>query len=310
VKLPPPRIDLRGFTVVKLGVHRFSLADPYYFVLSMRWSIFLGVVLAVFLATNLLFAALYWAAPGSVANARPGAFGDAFFFSVETLATVGYGVMTPDTLYGHAMASLEVFVGMFLTALATGAFFARFARPSARMVFSRTAVVAPYEGGQALMMRVASRRLQGISEATARLNYFRNEPYGEGRFRRFDELKLVRRSIPVLSLSWTLIHVIDESSPLFGMTDERMAAEAPAMMLSITGFDEAISSVVNDRQTYRREDLRFDHVFVDVLRDLPDEMIELDITRIHDTRPVVVVTQVKDLEDLGEVEVQVAVNAS
>ncbi|MGZ3376534.1 MAG: ion channel [Phenylobacterium sp.] len=296
MKLPPPRIDLRGFTAVKVGVRRFSLEDPYYLVLSMRWTTFLVVVLAIFVAANLLFATLYWAAPGSVTNARPGAFGDAFFFSVETLATVGYGVMTPATAYGHSVATAEIFVGMFLTALATGAFFARFARPSARLVFSTTAVVAPYEAGRALMMRVASRRLQGISEAKARLHYFRNEPYSEGRFRRFDELKLVRNSIPVLSLSWTLIHVIDEASPLWGMTDERMAAEAPAIMLSISGFDEAISSSVNDRQTYRRDDLRFDHVFVDVLRDLPNEMIELDITRIHDTRPAVMLKEVKELE--------------
>jgi inward rectifier potassium channel len=296
MKLPPPRIDLRGFTAVKLGVHRFSLADPYYFILAMRWSTFLAVVLGVFLATNLLFAAVYWAVPGSISNARAGAFGDAFFFSIETLATVGYGVMTPATLYGHLVASTEIFVGMFLTALTTGAFFARFARPSARMVFSETAVVTPYAGGQALMMRVASRRLQGISEARARLNYYRNEAFGEGRFRRFDELKLVRSSIPVLTLSWTVIHVIDEESPLFGMTDERMAAEAPAIMLSISGFDEAISSVVNDRQTYRRENMRFGHVFIDMLRDLPDGMIELDLTRIHDTRPAVVLKEVHDLE--------------
>jgi inward rectifier potassium channel len=296
MKLPPPRIDLRGFSAVKVGVHRFSLADPYYFILAMRWSTFLAVVLGIFLATNLLFATFYWGEPGSISNARAGAFSDAFFFSIETLATVGYGVMTPATLYGHVVASAEIFVGMFLTALTTGAFFARFARPSARMVFSETAVVAPYGGGQALMMRVASRRLQGISEATARLNYYRNEPYGEGRFRRFDELKLVRRSIPVLTLSWTLIHVIDDESPLSGMTDERMAAEAPAIMLSISGFDEAISSPVNDRQTYRRENMRFGHVFVDMLRDLPDGMIELDLTRIHDTRAAAVIQEVLDLE--------------
>ncbi|MBS0360874.1 MAG: hypothetical protein JSR98_05810, partial [Proteobacteria bacterium] len=206
------------------------------------------------------------------------------------------GVMTPATLYGHTVATSEIFFGMFLTALVTGAFFARFARPSARMVFSETAVIAPYDGRQALMVRVASRRLQGISEARARLNYFRNEAYGEGRFRRFDELKLVRESIPVLTLSWTLIHVIDEDSPLFGMTEERMAAEAPAVMLSISGFDEAISSTVNDRQTYRRENMRFGHVFADMLRDLPDNMVELDLTRIHDTRPAPILREVQDLE--------------
>ena len=285
MKLPPPRINLRGLQAVKVGVSRFSLADPYYLVLAMRWSTFLASVLLVFLAANLAFATLYWLVPGSVTNARPGAFGDAFFFSVETLATVGYGVMTPGTLYGHTVATAEIFVGMFLTALVTGAFFARFARPRARLVFSETAVITPYEGRQALMMRVASRRLQGISEATARISYLHDHGIGDTRFRRFTELKLVRSNIPVLSLSWTLIHPIDEGSALFGMTEARMAAEAPTLLVSITGFDEAISSTINARQTYRREDVRFGHVFADILRDLPDGFLELDITRIHDTIP-------------------------
>jgi inward rectifier potassium channel len=286
VKLPPPRIDLRGLKAVKVGVSRFSLGDPYYLVLAMRWPTFIASVLLVFLVANLAFAALYWLAPGSVANAHPGAFADAFFFSVETLATVGYGVMTPASTYGHMVATAEIFVGMFLTALATGAFFARFARPQSRLVFSEVGVIAPYEGRQALMVRVASRRLQGISEPRARISYLRDQAVGELRFRRFDELKLVRDNIPVLSLSWTLIHPIDEDSPLFGMSDARLAAEAPTLMVSVAGFDEAISSTVNDRKTYDPEDIRFGHVFTNILRDLPGGFVELDITRIHETTPI------------------------
>ena len=295
MKLPPPRIDLRGLTAVKVGVSRFAIEDPYYLILAMRWPTFLLSVLLVFLATNLIFATLYWLAPGAVNNVGSGAFGSAFFFSVETLATVGYGAMTPGTLYGHVIATAEIFVGMFLTALVTGAFFARFARPKARLVFSDVAVVAPYGDRQALMVRVASRRLQAISEATARISYLRDEPVGDTRYRRFSELKLVRNNIPVLSLSWTLIHVVDEESPLFGLTDTGMADEAPTLMVSITGFDEAISSTVNDRRTYRREDVRFGHVFDNILRDLPGGFIELDITRIHDATPVALATQVSEV---------------
>jgi inward rectifier potassium channel len=284
VKLPPPRIDLRGLTAVKVGVNRFSLEDPYYFVLAMRWSTFLASVFALYVAVNLIFATLYWAVPGSVANVRAGAFGDAFFFSVETLATVGYGVMTPATLYGHIVATGEIFLGMFLTALVTGAFFARFARPRPRLVFSETAVIAPHEGRQALMIRVASRRLQAISEAKARISCLDSGPLS-GRLRRFSELKLFRDTLPVLSLSWTIIHVIDETSPLFGLTPELLAEQEITLMVSITGFDEAISAQINDRKVYRRENLRVGHAFVDILRDLPNGLIELDITRIHDTRP-------------------------
>ncbi|HEX4710135.1 ion channel [Phenylobacterium sp.] len=286
MKLPPPRINLRGLQAVKVGVRRFSIDDPYYLVMAMRWPTFLASVLLAYLAANMLFATLFWLAPGSVHGARPGAFGDAFFFSVETLATVGYGAMTPATVYGHAVATAEIFVGMFLTALVTGAFFARFARPHARLVFSETAVVTPYENRYALMVRVASRRMQGISEARARMVYLRDEPVGTTRFRRFIELKLVRDNIPVLALSWTLIHPIDEDSPLFGMSDARLAAEAPTVLVSIVGFDEAISSPVNDRRSYNPENIRYDHVFSNILRDLPGGFIELDITRIHETMPI------------------------
>jgi inward rectifier potassium channel len=286
VKLPPPRINLSGMQAVKVGVSRFSVDDPYYLVLSMRWPTFMVAVLLLFLITNLVFAGLYWLAPGSVNSARPGAFLDAFFFSVETLATVGYGAMTPGNAYGHVIATAEIFVGMFLTALVTGAFFARFARPRPRLVFSDAAVIAPYEEGRALMVRVASRRLQGISETSARISYLRDHPVGATRFRRFNELKLVRNNIPVLSLSWTLIHKIDEESPLWAMTAERLEAESPTLLVSITGFDESISSIINDRKTYRAENIRVAHVFADILRDLPGGFVELDLTRIHDTEPV------------------------
>jgi inward rectifier potassium channel len=286
VKLPPPRISVSGLQAVKVGVSRFSIDDPYYLVLSMRWPTFVASVLLLFLAANLAFAGLYWLAPGSVANARPHDFADAFFFSVETLATVGYGVMTPATTYGHAVATAEIFLGMFLTALATGAFFARFARPRARLVFSDAAVIAPYGEGSALMVRVASRRMQGISEPRARMSYLRNEVVGDVIYRRFTELKLVRDNIPVLSLSWTLIHPIDRDSPMFDMSEARLAAEGPNLMVSVTGFDEAISSTIADRKVYRPDEVRLGHRFDDILRDLPGGFIELDITRIHDTSPV------------------------
>jgi inward rectifier potassium channel len=294
VKLSPPRVKLSGLSAVKVGLSRFTLDDPYYLVLSMSWPTFLAAVLGMFLAANLIFATLFWLAPDAVTNVRHGDFLYAFFFSVETLATVGYGVMTPGSTYGHAVATAEIFVGMFLTALATGAFFARFARPKPRLLFSDTAVIAPYEGGRALMLRVASGRMQGISEVTARIVFLREHIVGETRFRRFSELALVRSNLPVLSLSWTLIHPIDEQSPLWNLTPERMEAEAPTLMVSLTGFDESISAPITDRKTYTAATVQLDRNFVDIIRDLPDGFIELDLTRIHDTEPAAEV--IRELE--------------
>lgn len=279
-----PRIDSQGLSAIKVGASRFALDDPYYLVLAMSWQGFLAAVLGLFVAVNVAFAALYWLVPGSVANARPGNLADAFFFSVETLATVGYGEMTPAAGYGHAVAAVEIFVGMFLTALVTGAFFARFARPKPRLIFSNSAVIAPYEGGQAFMVRVASRRLHAISEVRGRISYLRTYRLADGgTFRRFFDLKLVRSENPVLSLSWTLIHPIDTESPLYGMSEAALRAEGPQLLVSISGFDEAISSPINDRRNYRPDDVRVGHVFVHILEDKDDGAIQIDLTRIHDT---------------------------
>ncbi len=278
-------MKLASLSAVKVGVHRYAFDDPYYLVMALSWPAFVVAVMAMFLLANLAFAALYTLAPHAVTNVRPGNFVDAFFFSVETLATVGYGVMTPATTYGHFVATAEIFVGMFLTALATGAFFARFARPRPRLMFSDSAVIAPYEGGRALMLRVASRRLQGVSEATARIVYLRQVAVDERQYRRLTELTLVRSNLPVLTFSWTLIHPIDPDSPLYNLTPERIAVEAPSLLVSVTGFDEAISAHITDRKTYRPADIRTDHMFVDILRDLPDGYLELDLTRLHETEP-------------------------
>jgi len=278
-------VKLASLSAVKVGVHRYALDDPYYLVMALSWPAFVAAVLAMFLAANLVFAVLYTLAPHAVANVRPGNFADAFFFSVETLATVGYGVMTPASTYGHVVATTEIFVGMFLTALATGAFFARFARPRPRLMFSDAAVIAPYEGGRALMLRVASRRLQGVSEVSGRISYLRQVMVDDRRYRRLTELPLVRSNLPVLSFSWTLIHPIDPDSPLYNLTPERIAVEAPTLLVSISGFDEAISAPITDRKTYRPEDVRLDHTFVDILNELPNGYLEVDLTKLHDTEP-------------------------
>ena len=281
------RIDLKGISAVKVGASIFSLDDPYYLILAITWRAFFLAVGGLYLIANLIFASLYWLAPGAIANARPHDFGDAFFFSVETLATVGFGEMTPATTYGHWVVTAEIFVGVFLAALVTGAFIARFARPRPRLIFSDNAVVAPYEGGQALMVRVASQRLHAISEARGRMSYLCNIPLADGTtMRRFLDLKLVRDQNPVLSLSWTMIHLINEDSPLWGATSASLHDGSSRFLVSVTGFDEAISSSIYDRRFYEAHEVRFGHSFVDILRDLPGGEIELDLTRIHDTNPV------------------------
>jgi inward rectifier potassium channel len=280
------RVPIGETSALKVGLSPYSWSDPYYAVLTLRWPSFFGVVLAFYGLINLVFAILYWLDPTSVAGTHAGArFLEDFFFSVETVATVGYGKLTPNDLYGHGLSSLEIVFGLILAAIITGLVFARFSRPKARLLFSDVAVIAPYEGKTALMTRLVSERNQAIADATARMMVLRETRTPEGHvMRRFTDLTLVRSYSPIVALSWTLIHMIDETSPLWGKSLEDMKAADVSIFVSIGGYDEAISARVVDRKTYRMDSILDGHAFEDIMSDSPDGTIILDLTRFHNTR--------------------------
>lgn len=282
------RISLGDITAVKLGMDRYNLRDPYYLVLTVSWPVFFGLTVSFYLTANLLFALAYLAVPGCINNARPGVFVDHFFFSIETLATVGYGVMSPANIYGHAVASTEIIFGLMSMAVITGLVFTRFSRPRPRLLFSKVAVVGPYERHPALMLRVVNERHGAVAEASARVTLLRRYQTASGKMlRRFHDLRLERPSTPVLNLSWSLIHHIDEDSPLWGLTAEDMAREDLLLLVSISGYDESISASVVARQTYSARHILFDHEFIDVMDQVPGGEVVLDMTRFHDVMPVV-----------------------
>jgi inward rectifier potassium channel len=283
------RIHLGEFEGIKIGARRFDLRDPYSLVLTISWPAFFALAVSFFLLVNLCFATLYYLVPGCVANIHRGMFIDNYFFSIETLATVGYGVMSPASIYGHLVASSEIIFGMMSTAVITGLAFGRFSRPRARLLFSRVAVIAPYDGKLALMLRVVNERNQAVADAAARVILFRpsKTPEGHG-IGRFIDLKLERDNTPVLALTWTLVHVIDESSPLYGITAESLVAEGSSLLVSVTGYDESISATVTARRRYLAETLLFGHDFIDIIDQLPTGELVLDLTHFHDTVPVAV----------------------
>ena len=259
------------------------LRDPYHLLLSFTWPRFFAALVLVLTLVNLFFGSLYWILPGSVANARPDVFFDYFFFSIETLATVGYGVMAPASLPGHVLASIEILTGMVGVALTAGLVFARFSRPTARIIFSRRAVIRDFDGERALMLRMANERHNRIVEATASLFLVRSEfdPQGE-RFVRIHDLRLRRERTPVFALTWTLIHPIDEASPLFGRDAAQLAAERSRILVSVTGHDETMAAVVHAGTEYAAEDLVPEGRFVDILRTTPEGAQEVDLTRFQD----------------------------
>jgi inward rectifier potassium channel len=262
---------IRAHTIVTHGLPLRVWQDFYHRALTMNWPTFFASLAGLFLLLNTVFASLYMLGRAPIANQSPSGFGGAFFFSVETLATVGYGDMHPQTIYGHLVATLEIFVGMSGIALATGLVFARFSRPRAQIMFSRYAVVHPVDGHMTLMVRTANARQNVISEARARLRLMRIETTSEGyRIRRIRDLQLVRDQHPLFVFGWNLMHVIDEKSPLFGETADSLAAQDAEVLLTIEGSDENTAQTMQARYSWPSTDIRWQHRYVDVIREEGD----------------------------------------
>src|SRR5438477_900370 len=197
---PSPRLIARGRTdeILALGLHRPWFRDLYHFALRVSWWRFLLMSIVLYVTANALFALLYLIPGDAIANARPGSFADAFFFSIQTMATIGYGVMSPATFYANLLMTLETGVGSMLIAVATGLVFARFSRPTARVLFSQVAVIGPHNGVPTLSFRIANQRRNQILQAEVAVTLLRDERTAEGILvRRFYDLPLARYRSPV-----------------------------------------------------------------------------------------------------------------
>ena len=263
-----------------------KLLDPYHHVLTLSWPRFFTLLVTLFAGLNLAFGLAYWLVPGSVANARPEAFSDYVFFSIETLATVGYGAMSPANLGGHLIASIEIMLGMASVALTTGLIFARFAKPTARILFGQHAVIRQFDGQRMLMLRIANERYNRIVDASAQLSLARTELTAEGEpFIRIRDLPLVRQQTQVFNLTWTLMHEIDEASPLYQVTAAQLQTTETRIIVSVNGHDEVVAATVYASHNYEAGDVAFDMRFVDVLRYAPDGARMVDLSRFHDIEP-------------------------
>ncbi len=259
--------------------------DIYQWILSLSWTRFSAVIAGVYIVINLLFALLYAVGGDGIAGMKPGSFPQAFFFSVQTLATVGYGHMYPQTTYAHIVTTIEIISGMFWFAVMTGLIFVRFARPTARIVFSRTIVIAPFNAQPTLMLRVGNMRSHSMVEAEFRIMFMRDEPLAEGgeMFRHFYQLKLHFDRIISFPAALTLRHTIDETSPLCGATAESLEASRAVFAASVVGVETVIPASVQSQQDYTWRDVRFDERFVDIYTDHGDGRLTVDYGRLHDT---------------------------
>src|ERR1700726_3148924 len=207
-----------GREIIAEGLRLNFWADISHRCMTASWPAFIGGAALIFIAFNAVFAVFSGIGAQPISSVPSGAYIDYLYFSIETLSTAGYGDMHPQTHYGHFIAAVELFTGIFSMSLMTGLIFARFSRPNARLLFAEHPVISDHEGQPTLMIRFANERHNVIGNATARLWLLRDEVSLEGRpYRRFYELPLVRNEHPALALSWTLYHVLNKESPLYGL---------------------------------------------------------------------------------------------
>src|SRR5580704_10895731 len=276
------RVRSGQFEFVKLNAKEFDWRDTYHLVLNLSWPLFAGLVFSIYLLINLGFAGLYVLDPHSVAEMS--SFFDAFFFSVETLATVGYGHMYPESLYGHLITMLEIMVGLFGLAVITGLIFVRFSRPTARMHFSKVAVIAPFDGVPNLMIRVANLRHQAMVEPQFRMVLLRNIITAEGDdMRRFHPLKLEFDRLITLPAVLTIRHRIDEESPIFGMTPEDFRQLDVRIIASIVGVDTVIVAPVQSFGDYNDDQIEWNRRFVEIYSQSKENEWTVDYGRIDET---------------------------
>jgi inward rectifier potassium channel len=289
-ELPPrplhalgPNGAAEGPSVQTVGLTRDRLGDLYHTLLTTSWPRLIGLLAVGWVATNALFAVLFVLGGDTISNAEPGSVRDAFFFSVQTSATIGYGGMMPKTIYGHLLVTAISFVSILQNAMATGLMFAKFARPSARILFSERPVIFHRDGVNLLSFRLANGRQNQVVEGKVKLAVARNQRMSDGeRMRRIVDLQLVRSESPVFALTFLAQHVIDEQSPLWGETPESLAASEAQLIITFTGIDESFSSTIHARHTYSWRHLAWGYRYADIISMSSDSVRLINFGVFHD----------------------------
>ena len=270
--------------IITEGLRLSFWADISHRSMTASWPSFIAGAVFVFIVFNAGFGLLYWLGDQPISNVARNDYLDYLYFSIETLSTAGYGDMHPQTHYGHFIAAVELFTGIFSMSLMTGMIFSRFSRPRARLLFANNPVIAIQDGEPTLMVRFANERHNIIGNATARLWVLKNTISKEGQpIRRFSELSLLKNEHPALALSWTLYHTLDETSLLHSLDADDMKAVGIALAVVVSGYDVVAAQTIHARKTYDYKDIRFGQRYADILENLDDGRIRIDYGKFHDT---------------------------
>ncbi len=295
-----PQSNAFSATIHAIGRRRDVFGDFYHFVLELPWTLFLTLSGLVFLGINTLFAFLYSLQEGSISGIKSDAFIHEFFFSVQTMSTIGYGGMTPQTVYADILVTIEAALGLVYTALVTGLVFARLARPRARVLFSDKMIVAPRNGVPHLMFRMANWRHNVIVEARLKAYILCRERTREGEeLMRPVPLELVRSENAFFWMSWVAMHPIDKDSPLYGKGQlERLMDEGSIIMLSLAGTDETVAQVVHAGYRYTMDDIYVGYLFKDIMNRPSMDYVEINYHEFHKIRPIERRWWTPELEDM------------
>ncbi len=275
------------FNVGRRGV-RLADFHFYRFLIGLSWPGFFGIILGAFVAVNLLFTGLYLAAGSTTLQGleQDGArFLHVFFFSVQTLTTVGYGAVAPRGIAAEALSSVEAMLGVLGFAFSAGLLYGRFSRPVARILFSSRALVAPYQGGTSLQIRLANLRPNAIVDLEATLVYMAVEGKGSAARRTYARLALERSTIYFLPLTWTIVHPIDRESPLFGLGATELADRAAEILVLVRGFDDTFNQLIHARSSYRYSEIAWGRRFLPAFRNDARGRLLLDLAKIDDSEP-------------------------
>lgn len=274
------------FNVEKRGISQFSTRNLYHFLLTMNWWEFLGLVLLLYFLSNIVFGLVYslLGAQSIVDTSEipiTNIFLRGFFFSVQTFATIGYGTIHPVGLIPNLLVTIESYYSLLANALITGLVFARFSRPTAKIIFSRTAVIAPYKNISGFMFRLVNSRKNQLIEVAAQVFFTRFVEQDGATIRRFDVLKLERERVSFLPLAWTVVHPIDEKSPLFGLTREDFERADAEILIVLSAMDETFAQTVHARSSYKSIEISFGYKFANIYNEIQaDEPISIDIRKL------------------------------
>jgi inward rectifier potassium channel len=275
-----------SFNVQRTGLPVLNSLSLYHTVISMSWKTFIAQTLLLYFLSNVIFG-IFYASLGAESLVDSSTIPTdnlllrGFFFSVQTFATIGYGTIHPVGIIPNLLVTIESYYSMIVTALITGIVFARFARPTARVHFSQTAVIAPYRGIEGLMFRLVNGRSNQLIEVEAKVMFARFLKEGEKVVRRFDFLELERERVAFFPLAWTIVHPINEKSPLYGLTLEDFEKTDAEILILLSATDETFASVVHTRSSYKPSEIKFGYKFVNLYNKVENgERISINIKKL------------------------------